>query len=470
MRWLFLAAMMVVMSGSGSTAAARSLALIIGNDSYASIPKLSKARSDATGYAQYFKAQGFETHVHTDLDSKGALIALSAFLDQIEPGDTVAFVFSGHGWSDGRENYLLPVDISSTGSQTLFKRQSIAVQNGVNGIVDEIAQRGARLTLVVIDACRNNPFTSKDRTRSVGVARGLVSEVAPEGTFIAFSAGAGQTALDAVSDNDPSPYSVFTRNFLKQLKKPQDLQSAFKATQLAVSELARGIGHDQRPAYYDEVVGKACLSDNCDGVILPQTGGDGDKDNNVTGSADTARMTLAVQTWEYFKDTKDPIALEAFAEEFADTPIAALARSRIRALRRDGTAPEDPATEHSEDHEDRDDENERITSVTPPIKPPVRPQNTPDRAPTAPVDKLPDWCPRASTSTEIAICSTPELARLDVTLAKLYTAKRQSTYNDLSREALRNDQRAWLKARNRCRGNRRCVERQYLRRIEELRY
>lgn len=432
MRQIACALLMVLLAGT-APAAARTLALIIGNDSYVNIPKLAKARADAAGYGAFFESQGFETTVFTDLDSKSATFALAGFLDSIQPGDTVAFAFSGHGWSDGRENYLLPIDVPASGSETLFKRQSIAVQNGVNGIVDEIVMRGAKLTLVVIDACRNNPFNAGDNTRTVGLSRGLVSEIAPEGTFIAFSAGAGQTALDALSDADPSPYSVFTRHFLAELKKPQDLQTAFKATQLAVNDIARSIGHDQRPAYYDEVVGAACLTGNCVATAEPENAGTG----GATSSGDD-RIALALQGWQYFKDVDDVVALEAFADEFSDTPIAALARSRIRSLQR---APSEPAVKQ------------------PPREPePPRSLNV----------RLPSWCPRAATATEVAICNTPSLARLDLTLAEIYSAERANR-SGYSRDLLVEGQRNWLKARDRCRADVQCMESLYRRRIEELR-
>jgi hypothetical protein len=244
--------------------AAKSLALIIGNDSYVEVPALQKARADAQGYAAHFQALGYEVTLVLDAGGRAMDEALASFYDRIAPGDTVVFVFSGHGWSDGRQNFLLPVDIRAQGSETLLARESVALRNGVNGVVDEIALRGPGLTVAIIDACRNNPFQPPPGTRSVGLARGLAPEAAPTGTFLAFSAGAGQTALDRLGDDDGVPYSVFTRHFLAELAKPQDLQSAFKATQAEVNRLAATVGHPQRPAYYDEVVGLACLSGSCE--------------------------------------------------------------------------------------------------------------------------------------------------------------------------------------------------------------
>ncbi|MCU0907568.1 MAG: caspase family protein [Rhodobacteraceae bacterium] len=164
--------------------AAKSLALVIGNDSYVEVPALQKARADAQGYAAHFQALGYEVTLVLDAGARAMDEALAGFYDRIAPGDTVVFVFSGHGWSDGRQNFLLPVDIRAQGSETLLARESVALRNGVNGVVDEIALRGPGLTVAIIDACRNNPFQPAPGTRSVGLARGLAPEAAPTGMTI----------------------------------------------------------------------------------------------------------------------------------------------------------------------------------------------------------------------------------------------------------------------------------------------
>ena len=205
----FISAVLVFFCCFPALGFAKSLALIIGNDSYANIAPLLKARSDAAGYGALFAGQGFDVTLREDLNGRDMVFEFSTFFDRIQPGDTVVFVFSGHGWSDGTENFLVPTDIRVSGSETLLARESFPLRNGVNGVIDEIAKRGAGLTLAIVDACRDNPFTPKQGTRSVGLARGLTALQAPTGTFVAFSAGAGQTALDRLSNSDAEPYSVF---------------------------------------------------------------------------------------------------------------------------------------------------------------------------------------------------------------------------------------------------------------------
>lgn len=407
-------------------AAAKSLALIIGNDTYDSVPSLRKARADARGYQDLFARLGFDVTFRTDLTGRDMVFELATFFDRIAPGDTVAFVFSGHGWSDGRENFLVPTDIRPVGSETLIASESFALRNGVNGIIDEIAKRGAGLTLAIVDACRDNPFATDGGTRSIGLARGLAPVEAPTGTFVAFSAGAGQTALDRLSDDDPAPYSVFTRHFLDELAKPQDLQSAFKQTQSLVNQEAGRIGHPQRPAYYDEVVGSACLSGNCDRSLTV-----------VQPKPATDRNADAAQAWDAFKNSNSIDALTLFQQQFAGTAYAALAKERIAMLQAEPATPV-PA---------------------PPI---ARPQ------PATKSQARPEWCPNARTRTERTICANDNLAALDIALEAAFKAKRAAP-TGAARDQLLTRQRAWLRDRDSCGDGVACLRVFYDQRLGELR-
>ena len=415
-----------------SPAAAKSIALIIGNDTYENIDRLQKARADASGYNALFSQLGFDVTMRTDLSGRDMVFELATFFDRIEPGDTVVFVFAGHGWSDGAENYLVPTDIRISGSETLLARESFPLRNGVNGVIDEIAKRGARLTLAIIDACRNNPFEASDGTRTIGMSRGLVPVSAPTGTFVAFSAGAGQTALDRISDTDAVPYSVFTRHFLSELTKPQDLQSAFKQTQKLVNDEAGRIGHPQRPAYYDEVVGSACLTGQCDGVLTPAVGAATQPLLAIpapVNPAPTPRdlQAEAAEAWGAFKDSNSVEALELFVKTYDGTAYAALAR-------------------------------ERIASLTKPAPQPALPAIAGPR---------PSWCPNAGTVTERAICANDRLAAFDIALGQSYAQlRRQLRGNNLA--ALKTSQRSWLQYRDSCGANGPCLENAYRTRLQQL--
>lgn len=411
---------------------AKSIALIIGNDNYTNVTSLKKARSDATGYQNLFALQGFDVALRHDLNGRDMIFELSTFFDRIQPGDTVAFVFSGHGWSDGSDNFLVPTDMRLGGSETLLARESFALRNGVNGIIDEITKRGAGLTLVVIDACRDNPFVAQEGTRSVGLARGLVSLQAPTGTFVAFSAGAGQTALDRLSNADSEPYSVFTRHFLRELAKPQDLQAAFKRTQRLVNEDAERIGHPQRPAYYDEVIGSACLSAQCHEATKAET----DIGTNLgpaVAPQDTVQIrdlqAEAAQAWGAFQNSNSVDALRRFAEQYQGTAYASLAQERISNLT-------------------------KLIAIQP------MPQARGPR---------PSWCANAGTATELSICNDDLLSQYDVQMGEVYKKLRKNLRGS-ARNELISRQRQWLKYRNACGSHVSCLRDAYLSRLAKMGY
>ena len=164
----------------------------------------------------------------------------------------------GHGVELDGANYLVPTDAPKVApqQQSLLKDESISTDN----IIQRLKARGTKSQIVVLDACRENPFRQAGG-RSVGGARGLAPTQTPGGVFVIYSAGVGEVALDRLSDNDADPNSVFTRSFLPLLTDPsQSLVAVAKETRLRVKSLASTIGATQSPAYYDEIDGDLFLA------------------------------------------------------------------------------------------------------------------------------------------------------------------------------------------------------------------
>ena len=223
-------------------------ALLIGNDSYKFAPKLLNAREDATALSDSLKNVGFQVTLKLDLNEKDMKAALRTFAAQVEGGDEVVVFFAGHGVQIGNVNFLLPVDIAGD-NEAQVKDEAIQLQR----ILDDMAERKARLTLAMIDACRDNPFKSSGR--AIG-GRGLGSTTAATGQMIIFSAGTGQQALDKLGPSDKNRNGLFTRIFLKEMKKPGiSVDRVLRNVRTEVVELAKSVGHEQVPAIYDQVVG-----------------------------------------------------------------------------------------------------------------------------------------------------------------------------------------------------------------------
>jgi hypothetical protein len=132
-------------------------------------------------------------------------------------------------------------------------------------------RKGANLKVAIVDACRDNPFAPPAGSKGFAFKRGFAPMgPPPSGTFVVFSAGFGQGALDRLSEADADPNGVFTRVFLPLLRADLTLQDAVKASQTKVVELSRSVGLEpQKPAYYDEVIGPACLSVSCKSAAPP---------------------------------------------------------------------------------------------------------------------------------------------------------------------------------------------------------
>lgn len=258
----FAIAFSAALLAAAAPAAAKRVALVIGNDSYAELPALEMAVADARAYATVLEAAGFEAvALRANLTRQAMDAAVAEFVASVGPGDTAVFAYAGHGWSDGAQNFLVGIDAPRAASPEFLKRISLPLQNGLNGVLDDLAARDASLKVAIIDACRDNPFVSTDPGRSLGLGRGLVRVDPPRGTFVVYSAGAGQVALDRLSAEDPAANSVFSRVFVPLLQSGMPLQEAVATARREVVTLAASVGHDQQPAYYDEVVGSVCLGE-----------------------------------------------------------------------------------------------------------------------------------------------------------------------------------------------------------------
>lgn len=277
-------------------------ALIVGNDDYSTLPSLLKAQEDANGYTELLTRRGFEVTTVFNAPMSQMRRQLAEFYETIQPGDTVAFIYSGHGWSDGSLNYLVPTDAEVTASAAVAIEMSIPLKNGVNGILDNIAARQSSLTIAIVDACRNNPFGG-NLSRSVGVTRGLAPVEPAQGTFLIYSAGAGQAALDRLGEADTQEFSVFTRFFLRNLDSSGDLRQATIQTRNQVQQAANIIGADQRPAYYDELSGTSCLFGEC---------------NNA---ADDGLIKGVIEEWAFVQGSKSRVVLNAFINKWPNEPL-----------------------------------------------------------------------------------------------------------------------------------------------------
>ncbi len=311
-----------------SLAYAKRLGLVIGNDGYTNVPELEKARSDANALSDTLTDLGFDVTKVLDATRRDMNRAIAGFTARLQPGDTALVFYAGHGVEIDGENYLLPIDIEAPNqaSEDFIKFESI----GLSDILLRVQSTGARTTLMIIDACRDNPF-AESTGRSIGGTRGLARVTAPEGTFVVFSAGARQQALDRLSGPDPDPNSVFTRILLPKLKEPNlELRQLVSDVRVEVRDLALKQNHQQFPAYYDELLGKFYFNTGDQPIETPEP--------TVVAAAPepTASTADALQNdYARARSLDSVLAYETFLEKHdgTDDLVISIASRRLNELR-----------------------------------------------------------------------------------------------------------------------------------------
>lgn len=302
-------------------------ALVIGIDKYTHVAPLQKARNDAQAVAATLDAVGFETELVLDADQLAMAQGLARLANRVNPGDEVAFFFAGHGIEVQGRNYLLPSDVPAAQPGQEIVLLSRALEVAV--ILDTLRNSGASISLLILDACRDNPFPAQG-TRSLGGRRGLARMAAPEGTFVMFSAGDGQAALDRLSDDDPDPNSVFTRTLLPLLAEPGlPIHAMARQVRTEVRQLARTVDHNQFPAVYDQFDGDFALVPGGPSALeAPVAVAPSPSQPDLRNLCDRARTD-----WALISESADHDVIDAYLAEYAEcTIMAALARSRQAAL------------------------------------------------------------------------------------------------------------------------------------------
>jgi uncharacterized caspase-like protein len=256
---LFMALLAAALGSLSSTElnAQNRVALVIGNDRYPNLPadrQLQKAVNDARGMSEALQRLGFNVIRGENLGRIQMVDSIVRFTRTIKPGDIALVFFAGHGVSLSGANYLLPADIPLPSQGEEIRVRNMAL--GESDVAADIQAAKPRVLIMVLDACRDNPFRQAGLTRSVGNQAGLSRSREAEGVFTIYSAGFGQAALDRLGDGDRSPNSVFTRVLIPALARTDaHLADIVIDMREEVARLAATINHEQYPAYYDQTRG-----------------------------------------------------------------------------------------------------------------------------------------------------------------------------------------------------------------------
>ena len=276
------------------------LALLIGNSAYREAP-LRNPVNDVRAMAQRLKELGFTVLAHENATKRTMEAAIIEFGRRLAEGGVGAFYYAGHGLQVRGRNYLVPVD-AEIDDEASTRVAAVDVEL----LLEQMAEARNRVNIVILDACRNNPFERRMR----GASRGLAAVDAARGTLVAYATAPGSVAADGDGKN-----GLYTEELLEALREPGlKIEEVFKRVRINVARRSKGA---QTPWESSSLTGDLVV--------------------NVTVNATTAAVSAPTPDreglfWMSIKDGTDPAAFEAYLKQYPQGTFAALARQRLASV------------------------------------------------------------------------------------------------------------------------------------------
>jgi hypothetical protein len=280
------------------------LALVIGNGAYRDAPLINPV-NDARDIASILGGLGFQVIHKENLTQNEMKKVIRAFGERIRNTGIGLFYYAGHGIQVNGQNYLIPVG-ANINSEDEVEYESV----DVGLLLAQMGSAGNSMNIVILDACRNNPFARSFRS---GV-RGLASINAPSGTLIAYATAPGSVASDGDARN-----GLYTQELLTSIKTPGlNIEEVFKRTRIAVRDKTSG---RQIPWESSSLVGDFYFI-KLNSVAKPA--------ELQTTNADSVKIELTY--WESTKNSTDVEDFRAYIEKYPDGAFVELARNRLDSL------------------------------------------------------------------------------------------------------------------------------------------
>jgi Caspase domain/Putative peptidoglycan binding domain len=334
--WIAAVSVAGLLVSSNAALADKRVAFVVGNGAYKNVPALPNPAVDAKSMAKLLRNVGFEVVEGSNLSRDKMTEKLLDFGKKAEAADVALFFYAGHGIAVNGTNYLLPVDADLKSEMDVKLGAAINVD-----LTLEQTMGDAKVKLVFLDACRDNPFATKIRsakaTRSVNVQTGLAEMKSGQGTLLAFATGPGQTALDGEAGTN----SPFTRALLANIAQPGvEIQQAMTKVRAQVNDET---AKNQLPWGHTNLTGSVYLN--------PAKGGASEVPNTPVAAGPTSEVEL--EFWRSIKDSNKVEELNAYLTNYPNGTFKPIALARIASLQdgpstatrnlTTGSAP-DPAT------------------------------------------------------------------------------------------------------------------------------
>lgn len=299
-----------------AAASERRIALIIGNAAYPGAP-LRNPVNDARDMAAALKGAGFQVTLRENIGLRAMAEAVRAFGDSMRADGVAVFYFAGHGVQVKDRNYLLPVDAD------IQREDEIPYATlDVNQVLDKMDRARSRVNVVILDACRNNPFVRSFR----GLGQGLAQMEAPIGTLIAYATAPGKVALDGDGRN-----GIYTRHLLANINRaglPAELM--FKRVREGVTAETKGV---QTPWESSSLRGDFAFVPQQQTAATP-----------ATPATRTEAFEAELAFWDAIKTSRAKADYDAYLQQYPKGHFAPLARARIAQLAGEVVAAAPPTT------------------------------------------------------------------------------------------------------------------------------
>jgi hypothetical protein len=318
MRFLIAAISAAALLVSANVAKAdKRVAFVVGNGAYKNVAPLPNPAIDAKSMAKLLRNVGFDVVEGSNLPRDKMTEKLLDFGKKAEGADVALFFYAGHGIAVNGTNYLLPVDADLKSEMDVKLGAAINVD-----LTLEQTMSDAKVKLVFLDACRDNPFAAKIRsakaTRSVAVASGLAEMKSGEGTLIAFATGPGQTALDGETGTN----SPFTRALMANIATPGvEIQQAMTKVRAQVNEETN---KNQLPWGHTNLIGTVYLN--------PAAAGTSAEAPNTPAAVAGPASEVELEFWRSIKDSNKPEELNAYLTNYPNGTFKPIALARIASL------------------------------------------------------------------------------------------------------------------------------------------
>src|SRR5690242_16756974 len=323
MRYLTLiGSLLCILFSAESALADKRVAFVVGNGAYKNVAQLPNPPVDAKAIAATLRNVGFEVVEGSNLTRDKMTEKLLDFGKKAQGADVALFFYAGHGIAVGGSNYLLPVDADIKSEMDVKLGAAINID-----LTLEQTMGDAKVKLVFLDACRDNPFAAKIKsnsaTRSVSVQTGLAEMKSGEGTLIAFATGPGQTALDGKEGAN----SPFTRALVANITQPGvEIQQAMTKVRAEVNEETN---RNQMPWGHTDLTGSVYLNP----ASLPaEANADAAKADAPAITAAAPASDMELEFWRSVKDSNKVEELNAYVTNYPNGAFRSLALARISTL------------------------------------------------------------------------------------------------------------------------------------------